>query len=267
MQDNIIIKYVNRLIFNKLFVQAANKDLDVQVVFVEDLCDILNVPDENLFILEDGKTAPHRQGPRDSGAAEDITKIEQFLGQPIEVAVGEMSRPEEKGTTINLTADCSVDNLVEDQPSEDIDEIQRFLELSQADDRPDESRHIQSGSAAKGQLPPSVKFKIPKSPEFKKRFQDKEIVKIVKGTDSHKNYEKVRVKKLKPVPPSFEQQLHEAELIDLRTTMEKKRKWKNKSSTRDYMITKKYAKIVGVDKRTDSPEESRHAPEDGAKKR
>ena len=85
----------------------------------------------------------------------------------------------------------------------------------------------------------------------------------MKGTDSHKNYEKIQVKKVKPVAPSFEDQLHEAELVDMRTTIEKKRKWKNKSSTRDYMITKKYAKIVGPSKKGETPvEESENSSSD-----
>ncbi len=268
---------------------------------MEDITDILNVPDETLFILDQDASANNppdlsSKNPADltadnpllinadAGAAEDIHTIEQFLGQPLVIAAVSQEREEPVMMVTSLEDDQLV--IVDDQPSEDIDEIQRFLEGSQPfDDHHREGSQMdqqQSPADTKDEIkkvvPESssssseVKYKIPKTPEFKKRFQNKEIVKIVKGTDSHhhsKQGEKTRVgggakAKAKPAPPSFEDQLHEAELIDIRRISsalgEKKRKWKNKSSTRDYMITKKYAKIVAVDsttaaRRADSPAE------------
>jgi hypothetical protein len=284
--------------------QATNQDLDVEVQFVEDITDILNVPDETLFILDQDATAAAANNPpdlgsenppdltaenplminADAGAAEDIHTIEQFLGQPLEIAAVSQERGVEEEPLMMVTR-LEDDQLVivDDQPSEDIDEIQRFLEGSQPfDDYHRAGSQMDQRQAPAGKkdkintVPESsscsdVKYKIPKTPEFKKRFQNKEIVKIVKGTDSHhhsKHGEKIRggggaAAKAKPAPPSFEDQLHEAELIDIRRISsalgEKKRKWKNKSSTRDYMITKKYAKIVAVDstpaRRADSPVE------------
>jgi hypothetical protein len=276
--------------------QAANQDLDVEVQFVEDITDILNVPDETLFILDQDAAAADNNPPNlsikhpadpiadnpllinaDAGAAEDIHTIEQFLGQPLVIAAVSQERAVEEEPVLTVLDDQLV--IVDDQPSEDIDEIQRFLEGSQPFDDHSREQPAQAGTGTKDEIKTEtsssseVKYKIPKTPEFKKRFQNKEIVKIVKGTDSHhhsKHGEKIRVggggaaAKAKPAPPSFEDQLHEAELIDIRRISsalgEKKRKWKNKSSTRDYMITKKYAKIVAVDstpakRRADSPVE------------
>jgi hypothetical protein len=270
----------------------------VEVQFVEDITDILNVPDETLFILDQEAAAVNNppdlssKNPADlaadnplminadAGAAEDIHTIEQFLGQPLEIAAVSEERAVEEEEPVTMVTSLEDDQLVivDDQPSEDIDEIQRFLEGSQPFD--DHQKEHQVPACTKDEIKTEtsssseVKYKIPKTPEFKKRFQNKEIVKIVKGTDSHhhsKHGEKIRVggggaaAKAKPAPPSFEDQLHEAELIDIRRISsalgEKKRKWKNKSSTRDYMITKKYAKIVAVDpstpaaRRADSPVE------------
>jgi hypothetical protein len=228
----------------------------VQVAFVENINDILNVPNETLFILDQstdsGNNPPDLRA--DLSADEDINKIEQFLGQPLVTASSSGSSSGDNAevqTVVKLMVpveSAKPNHQLEEQPSEDIDEIQKFLERSQVDQQP---------SATVGDIqeepPAPLRYKIPKSPEFKKRFLNKEIVKIVKGTDSHKSQEKVQqVKKARPAAPSFEEQLHEAELIDMRTTMEKKRKWKNKSSTRDYMITKKYAKIVGLGKKPES---------------
>ncbi len=265
---------------------------------MEDITDILNVPDETLFILDQDAAAANNppslssknppdlaaENPllnnADAGAAEDIDTIEQFLGQPLVIAAVSEERAAEEEPVMMVTPSLEDDQLVivDDQPSEDIDEIQRFLEGSQPFD--DHQREQQPPAGTKDEIKTEtsssseVKYKIPKTPEFKKRFQNKEIVKIVKGTDSHHHGkhggEKIRVggggsaAKAKPAPPSFEDQLHEAELIDIRRISsalgEKKRKWKNKSSTRDYMITKKYAKIVAVDstipaRRADSPME------------
>jgi len=266
---------------------------------VEDITDILNVPDETLFILDQEAAAVNNppdlssKNPADltaenpllinadaAGAAEDIHTIEQFLGQPLVIAAVSEERAVEEEEPVTMVTSLEDDQLVivDDQPSEDIDEIQRFLEGSQPfDDHQREQPAAPAGTKDEIKTETSssseVKYKIPKTPEFKKRFQNKEIVKIVKGTDSHhhsKHGEKIRVggggaaAKAKPAPPSFEDQLHEAELIDIRRNSsalgEKKRKWKNKSSTRDYMITKKYAKIVAVDpstpaRRTESPVE------------
>ena len=243
------------------------------MAFVENIGDIMNVPDETLFIVDQTSASPdNSQDVRiDVSAEEDIKNIEQFLGQALETstigATNPMGDDSDIRTVVELMVpvDSSKGHLgihhMEDQPSEDIDEIQRFLERSQVDQP--EVLFSSTGGVVKDEPPPPVKYKIPKSPEFKKRFQNKEIVKIVKGTDSHKNYEKIQVKKVKPVAPSFEDQLHEAELVDMRTTIEKKRKWKNKSSTRDYMITKKYAKIVGPSKKEETPvEESENSSSD-----
>jgi hypothetical protein len=285
-----------------LLSQAANQDLDVEVQFVEDITDILNVPDETLFILDQNTATADNNPPdlgsknpadlaadnpllsADAGAAEDIHTIEQFLGQPLVIAAVGQERAVEEEEPVMVVTSLEDDQLVivDDQPSEDIDEIQRFLEGSQPFDDHSREQPVPAGTKddIKTVVPESssssseVKYKIPKTPEFKKRFQNKEIVKIVKGTDSHHHNkqhgggEKIRVgggaaAKAKPAPPSFEDQLHEAELIDIRRISsalgEKKRKWKNKSSTRDYMITKKYAKIVAVDstpaRRADSPVE------------
>ncbi len=268
---------------------------------MEDITDILNVPDETLFILDQDATGAAANNPpdlgsknpanltadnpllinADAGAAEDIHTIEQFLGQPLVIAaVGEERVGAEEPVMMVTSPEDDQLVIVDDQPSEDIDEIQRFLEGSQPFDDHHREGSQQAPVDTKDEIktvPESsssseVKYKIPKTPEFKKRFQNKEIVKIVKGTDSHhhsKHGEKIRIgggsaAKAKPAPPSFEDQLHEAELIDIRRISsalgEKKRKWKNKSSTRDYMITKKYAKIVAVDsttatRRADSPAE------------
>jgi hypothetical protein len=232
----------------------------VQVAFVDDISEILNVPEETLFILDE-TGAPPPDKRQDLGAEEDISTIQQFLGQPMDIVDDRVGAAGGGLTVKTVTVEHEGEAAhvggrfhahgVEDQPSEDIDEIQKFLERSQAD-QPDESPTLLADTVLKVE-PPPAKYKIPKSPEFKKRFQNKEIVKIVKGSDSHKNYEKIGVKKMKPVAPSFEDQLHEAELIDIRTTMEKKRKWKNKSSTRDYMITKKYAKNISQDRRAEEP--------------
>jgi hypothetical protein len=283
--------------------QAANQDLDVEVQFVEDITGILNVPDETLFIVDQNSATNNppslsSKNPADlaadnplginadAGAAEDIHTIEQFLGQPLVIAAVSEERTVEEEPVVTVLDQLVI---VDDQPSEDIDEIQRFLEGSQPFDDHHREGSQQAPADTKDEIktlvPESssssseVKYKIPKTPEFKKRFQNKEIVKIVKGTDSHHHGkhgggEKIRVgggaaAKAKPAPPSFEDQLHEAELIDIRRISsalgEKKRKWKNKSSTRDYMITKKYAKIVAVDAST--PARRAESPGDEAEGR
>lgn len=231
------------------------------MAFVDNLTDILNVPNETLFIMDQPERQEQVQQLQraDLSTEEDINKIQQFLGQPLDVSsvadgLGHHQALvlQELSVETDVTTQDLSEDKVEDQPSEDIDEIQRFLECSQIEPPPPPaaSQVLPSDVASEQPVASATKYKIPKSPEFKKRFQNKEIVKIVRGTDSHKGHDKAETAKkktppvAKPAAPSFEQQLHEAELLDMRAKMEKKRKWKNKSSTRDYMITKKYAKIV-----------------------
>lgn len=136
----------------------------------------------------------------------------------------------------NLDYFQSFGKLTEQPSSENIGDIQKFLELSNLEVHPNPepvptikevTRETTSGSG-------DSRFRIPRSPQFKKRLLDKEIVSI-KGMDPAR-----KIKKVKKI--SFEEQLTKADMAD---KPEKKdgRRSKNKSSMKDFMITKKYAKL------------------------
>lgn len=140
-----------------------------------------------------------------------------------------------------------VGDTVTEQPSaENIGDIQKFLELEtveeeeadkdKTEDRTeDKDKRLREGSLED----PGSKFRIPRSPQFKKRLQNKEIVSI-KGIETVK--ERKGVKKVKKT--SFEEQLIEADKVERKKEV---KRTKNKSSLKDFMITKKYAKL-NVDK-------------------
>ena len=101
-------------------------------------------------------------------------------------------------------------------------------------------------SEVKATVPPSddvtsgsgdARFRIPRSPQFKKRLLDKEIVSI-KGMEQPREKKVKRAKKI-----SFEEQLTKADMADRTEKKKEGRRSKNKSSMNDFMITKKYAKL------------------------
>ena len=136
----------------------------------------------------------------------------------------------------NLDYFQSFGKLTEQPSSENIGDIQKFLELSNLEVHPNpepvptikEVTHETTSGLA------DSRFRIPRSPQFKKRLLDKEIVSI-QGMDPAR-----KIKKVKKI--SFEEQLTKADMAD---KPEKKdgRRSKNKSSMKDFMITKKYAKL------------------------
>jgi len=241
--------------------QAANADLDVEVELVDDIAAILQQQNQpsilkypsTQHIPENQELLLLRQSEQsldlNDSVGENIEKIEDFLK-----ADPDLDSEEDEGPALSPPSTTNSAHQ-EQQQSENIGDIAKFLEMDNPDSDLEDEEEDFRGFSVPVQQPVEKKdggkFKIPRSPSFKRRLADKQIVSI-KGLDLVPRKTKAKTttgeegSKKKKAKISFEEQLKQAdttERVAKKESGSSSKKSKKGKGLKDFMITKKYAKL------------------------